>query len=224
VSNKSLFAHAREYAEFQARESVRAGANTPAVRGSDWRLATVTAVATDGTVTVDGITVRRMDTYQGPAAGDVIVLTRSSSGNWLALGRLSTGTDGAWTKPTLATGFIHDGNGNGDVRYRVTVIAGTPHMQWRGGITIVYSANSIQNSGDFLATALPAALRPAGTRSLTAACSAGGSSSLSLKVDARTDGQMRIVGTTTSTSDTHTTPIIRPGWVSLNGLQYPLDA
>ncbi|MEV4783969.1 hypothetical protein AB0K53_00695 [Streptomyces tuirus] len=214
----------RDLAWALKQQARRTGERSPKVRGSDWRMATVTAVAADGTITADGVTARRMESYQSPTVGDLIVMAQSSSGSWIAHGRLSAGIDSAWTKPTLATGFTHDGNSNGDVRYRVTVIAGTPHMQWRGGITIVYSASSIQNSGDFLATPLPAALRPAGTRSLTAACSATGSSSLSLKVDARTDGQMRIVGTTTSTSDTYSTPIIRPGWVSLNGLQYPLDA
>jgi hypothetical protein len=126
-------------------------------------------------------------------------------------------------KPSLVTGFDHNGNSNGDVMYRLVVIGGTRMMQWRGGITITYASNSIQNSGDILATPLATALRPTGTRSMAAACSAAGSSSLALKVDARTDGQIRIVGTTTSTSDTYSTPIIRPGWVSLTGLQYSLD-
>jgi hypothetical protein len=213
----------RDLASALKQQAKRAGEKAPSVRGSDWRLATVAAVAADGTVTADGITVRRMDTYQGPAVGDVVVLTRSSSGNWLVQGRLSTGVDGAWTKVTLATGFGHDGNSNGDVRYRVIVLAGTVFMQWRGGVNITYASNAIQNSGDILATPLPAALRPAGTRSVAAACSAVGSSSLALKIDARTDGQIRIVGTTSSTTDTYSNPIIRPSWVAITGMQYPLD-
>jgi hypothetical protein len=31
-----------------------------------------------------------------------------------------------------------------------------------------------------------------------------------------------VVGTTTATSDTYSTPVIRPPWVSLNGLRYAL--
>jgi len=220
---KSSHASHRDLAWALKQQARRTGERAPSVRGSDWRLATVTAVATDGTVTADDIKARRMEGYQTATVGDVVVLSRSSSGNWLAEGRLSTGADTAWVKPTLATGFAHDGNSNGDVRYRVVVIFGTVYLQWRGGITITYASNSIQNSGDILATPLAAALRPTGTRSMAAACSAAGSSSLSLKVDARTDGQIRIVGTTTSTSDTYSTPIIRPGWVSLTGLQYTLD-
>ncbi|MFF9175989.1 hypothetical protein [Streptomyces sp. NPDC014793] len=214
----------RDLAWALKQQAARTGQKTPAVRGSDWRLATVTTVNTDGTVIADGITARRMESYQSAAVGDVIVLSRSSSGNWVAWGRMASGSDAGWVKPALATGFAHDGNTNGDVRYRPILIGGTLFLQWRGGVGITYASNAIQNSGDILATPLPAALRPPSTRTVTAACSAGGSSSLSLKVDGRPDGQLRIVGTTTATTDTYSTPIIRPGWVSLNGLQYPLDA
>lgn len=205
------------------QQAKRTGEQSPSVRGSDWRLATVTAVNADGTVTADGLTYRRMETYQTPTVGDVIAVTQSSNGNLLAWGRTSNGTDTAWVKPTLATGFTHDGNTNGDVMYRLAIIAGTRYMQWRGGLGITYASNAIQNAGDCLAAALPAALRPPSTRSLTAACSAATSSSLSLKIDGRPDGQLRVIGTTTSTSDTYATPIIRPPWVSLNGLQYTID-
>ncbi|MGW5426891.1 hypothetical protein ACWET9_06640 [Streptomyces sp. NPDC004059] len=220
---KSAHSVHRDLAWALKQQAQRAGERAPSVRGSDWRLATVTAVNSGGTITADGITARRMETYQLAAVGDVVVLSQSSSGNWIAHGRLSAGVDAGWVKPALVTGFDHNGNSNGDVQYRVVVTAGTVYMQWRGGVTITYASNSIQNNGDILATPLPAALRPTGTRSMAAACSAAGSSSLALKVDARTDGQLRIVGTTTNTSDTYNTPIIRPGWVSLTGLQYTLD-
>lgn len=212
----------RKLADALQQQAVSAGATATSVRGADWRLATVTAIGA-GTVTADSIVCRRQETYQLPSAGDLIVISQSSSGNWIASGRLATAADQAWTQPTLATGFTHDGNSNGNVMYRQLVIGGTRIMQWRGGLGITYSGNAIQNSGDSLASALPAALRPASLRSLPAACSASNSSSLSLKIDARTDGQLRVVGTTTSTTDAYATPIIRPPWVSLNGLQYSLD-
>lgn len=220
---KSSHATTRDLAYALAQRAKRAGEQAPTVRGGDWRLATVSAVAADGTVTADGLKVRRMETYQNPLVGDVVVVGQSSSGNWITYGRLSAGTETAWVKPTLATGFTHDGNTNGDVMYRLAIIAGTRFMQWRGGLGITYASNAIQNSGDFLSAAVAAALRPPSTRSLTAACSASTSSSLSLKIDARPDGQMRVIGTTTSTTDAYTTPIIRPPWVSLNGLQYTID-
>lgn len=73
------------------RQAQRAGTQTPAVRGSDWRLATVTAVNGDGTVEVDGsFDVRCLASYATPAVDDVIVISQSSSGNWIALGPLAT--------------------------------------------------------------------------------------------------------------------------------------
>jgi hypothetical protein len=220
---KSSHATHRDLAWALKQQAKRTGEQAPSVRGSDWWTATVATVGTDGTVTADGLKYRRMETYQAPTVGDIIAVTQSSNGNLLAWGRTSSGTDTAWVKPTLATGFTHDGNTNGDVMYRLAIIAGTRFLQWRGGLGITYASNSIQNSGDCLAAAIPAALRPPSTRSLTAACSAATSSTLSLKIDARPDGQLRVVGTTTSTSDAYATPIIRPPWVSLNGLQYTID-
>lgn len=75
------------------RQAQRAGEQTPAVRGADWRLATVTAVNGDGTVEIDGIAdfdVRCLASYTTPAEDDVIVISQSSSGNWIALGPLAT--------------------------------------------------------------------------------------------------------------------------------------
>lgn len=79
----------RDLADALKRQSVRAGAEAPAVRGADWRLATVTTVGTDGTVTAGGIKARRLKSYTTPAVGDVIVISQSSSGNWIALGPLA---------------------------------------------------------------------------------------------------------------------------------------
>ncbi|MFD5795591.1 hypothetical protein ACFWIO_19035 [Streptomyces diastatochromogenes] len=129
----------------------------------------------------------------------------------------------SWTQPTLATGFTHDGNSNGNVQYRLVTIQGTNFVEWRGGIGITYASNAIQNSGNFLASALGVSFRPPSTRSMTGACSASSSSSLSLKIDFKTDGTTSIVGTTTSTSDTYANPIIRPPWVSLNGIRYAVS-
>jgi hypothetical protein len=128
-----------------------------------------------------------------------------------------------WTQPTLATGFTHDGNSNGNVQYRLVTIQGTSYMEWRGGLGITYASNAIQNSGNFLNAALGVSFRPPSTRSMTGACSASSSSSLSLKIDFRTDGTTSIVGTTTSTTDTYSNPIIRPPWVSLNGIRYAVS-
>ncbi|MFF8829339.1 hypothetical protein [Streptomyces sp. NPDC015131] len=74
------------------QQAVNASVSTPAVRGADWRMATVATIAADGTVTTsDGIPVRRMETYVSPIVGDLIYITQSGAGDWLAWGRSSTG-------------------------------------------------------------------------------------------------------------------------------------
>lgn len=219
---KSSHASTRDLAWAVKQSAKRTGERSPSVRGADWRTATVTATGT-GTITADGLTIRCLETYVGPQIGDVAVIAQSSNGNWHASGRLAAAATVPWTTATLATGFAHDGNSNGQVQYRTVIVGGTRFMEWRGGIGITYASNAIQNGGDTLTAALPASLRPASLRSMVGACSATTSSSLCLKIDARLEGQLRIVGTTTSTSDTYATPIIRPPWVSLNGLRYPLD-
>lgn len=71
----------------------RTGEQVPSVRGADWRLATVSAVPGDGTLTADGVTCRCLNSYAAPKVGDVAVISESSSGNWIAIDRLaSSGT------------------------------------------------------------------------------------------------------------------------------------
>jgi hypothetical protein len=82
----------RDLAWALKQQALRAGEGSPAVRGADWRLATVTGVNGDGTIAVDGIpAVRCLDTYVHPTVGDIVLITQSSSGNWAAWGRTSTG-------------------------------------------------------------------------------------------------------------------------------------
>lgn len=107
---KSGHATNRELAASLKRQAARTGAATPAVRGADWRLATVTALGA-GTVTADGIPVRCMESYSLPAVGDVIEVSQSSSGNWITHGRLA-GYQSTWTALTLAAGYINPGHGH----------------------------------------------------------------------------------------------------------------
>lgn len=87
---KSRHSAHRDLAWAMKQQAKRAGEQAPSVRGSDWRLATVTAVNADGTIIADGITARRMEAYRNAVVGDVAVLDQSSSGNWIAHGRLAT--------------------------------------------------------------------------------------------------------------------------------------
>lgn len=110
-----------------------------------------------------------------------------------------------WTTVNLASGYSHDGNAHGPVKYRRIVIAGVPHVQWRGGVG--WSANNPPADGYPIAAALPANCRPARHVSLVAA--AGGTS---VNVDFQRTGQVRIIGASG----------VR--WLSFMGLQYPLDS
>ncbi|MFF7329635.1 hypothetical protein [Streptomyces sp. NPDC008150] len=100
-----MTAHAvhRDLAWALKKQAQRAGEQAPSVRGADWRLATVTTVGTDGTVTADGIIVRRLETYPFPLVGDVIVISQSSAGNWVTLGRLAGGNAITDFTPTVGS-------------------------------------------------------------------------------------------------------------------------
>lgn len=117
-----------------------------------------------------------------------------------------------WITPGLASGYTGDGNGNGPVQYRVINSLGSLKVEWRGGLNLTYPGSSLANGGDFLASPLPSDATPTSRRSLTAACSATTSTSLSLKVDFNINSIPQIVGTNTTT--------IQPIWVSLNDLSY----
>ncbi|AJT67449.1 hypothetical protein T261_5833 [Streptomyces lydicus] len=117
-----------------------------------------------------------------------------------------------WTKVSLASGYGHNGNSNGDVRYRVIDLIGSRFVQWRGGMNLSYRGGVPVREGKFLTGALPAAARPSSLRTLPAACSAADSTILSLKLDFLADGTAVVV------SDTGDTP----PWVSFHGVMYPL--
>lgn len=73
------------------RRAVQAALSEPSVVGGDWRQAVVDTVQASTVTTTDGLVARRMDTYVGAAAGDLIAVALASSGSWLAWGRLSDG-------------------------------------------------------------------------------------------------------------------------------------
>ncbi|GAP46859.1 hypothetical protein [Streptomyces azureus] len=200
MSDKSLFAHAREYADFQATEAVRAGANSPAVRGSDWRLATVTAVNPNGTVDADGIDdIRCIDTYTLPAVGDVIRIDQSSSGNWLAMGTLATVS--GWTTLALAAGYTNPGHG-----YTASWMREGRRIWMRGRIG---PTSGTIPDGDTLAT-IPTAIRPGVAVAWAVARDAGAMPAV-CRLEITAAGALRTFQSTNL-----------PTWVSLDGLSYTI--
>lgn len=146
------------------------------------------------------------------------LLTMYDGAAWVVIAAGSS----TWSTVSMASGYAHNGNTNGNVQYRVVNLFGEISVMLQGGLDLssayTGSPSNIVNGGICNSVALPAAARPGGLRSVVAACSQVNSFSNSLKIDAQPDGYLRIVGTTPSNA----TNRIQPTWVSLNGLFYSL--
>ncbi|GHH57881.1 hypothetical protein [Streptomyces candidus] len=125
-----------------------------------------------------------------------------------------------WSTISMASGYAHNGNDNGNAQYRIVNLAGELSVMLQGGINVPYSGSpaTIGNGGILNSVALPSAARPGSLRTVAAACSQVTSTSNTVKLDAQSDGYLRIVGTTPSNATNRVTP----PWVSLNGLFYSL--
>lgn len=127
-------------------------------------------VSGDTTVAVSAV--RFVDSYS-PAVGDVALLGRQGNDIW-ALGKIasdgSLGTGGGtgWTQATLASGFSHNGDSQGDVEYRKVWDNGSWKMQWRGA--------AARSSGTTIVTALATDLRPGVKRNIAVSRGFGGGS------------------------------------------------
>jgi len=208
---KSSHATTKDLAWAMAQRAKRAGERAPTVRGSNWRLATVTAVGADGTVTADGLIYRRMETYQAPAVGDVIVVSQSSSGNLIAHGRMS-GTSapvGAWTAIPLASGFTTTHTVFGPAQYRIVTAYGGTRVELRGSVDCTSSVTA-QTS---FSTALPAAARPSSVRTWVGRRNYSVDTKGVAVMEIQTSGVMSVFG---SASPSQT------DWFALDGCYYDL--
>ncbi|SDJ74395.1 hypothetical protein [Streptomyces indicus] len=161
------------------------------------------------TTAVGGITPYSVGgAYRGQYRDTGTGLQRFTGTTWSGLAAEIIG----WTKASLASGYGHNGNSNGDVRYRVIDLLGTRFVQWRGGMNVSYSRGAPRGEGKFLRSVLPSTARPTGLRTVPVACSASNSTILALKADFHTNGTAVLL------SD----PGDAPPWVSLNGVMYAL--
>jgi hypothetical protein len=193
-------------------QAKRTGEESPSVRGADWRLATVTAVNTDGTVEVDSaMDVRRMDAYQAPTVGDVVVISQSSSGNWVAFGRTAGATDptGAWTTIPLASGFTSTHTVFGPAQYRIVTAYGSTRVELRGSVDC---ASSVTTQTNF-STELPTAARPTVTRTWVGRRNYSVDTKGIIPMEISTGGVMNVFG---SASPSQT------DWFALDGCHYYL--
>jgi len=129
----------------------RTGERTPSVRGSNWRLATVTVVGSDGTITADGIICRRLESYAMPLVGDLIRIDQDSSGNWLALGRTDSGSGTAWQSytPAWTASTTNPTLGNGTLVGRYCLL---PNRTCIATIRLVIGSTTNIGSGTYLFT------------------------------------------------------------------------
>lgn len=193
----------RDLKEAMRRQAQRVGEETPAVRGSDWRLAVVTTVNGDGTVAADGIpSIRCMESYVLPTVGDVIVIDQNSAGNWLAWGRTAT-TGQGWTNLTLAAGYTNPGHG-----YTASYLREGRRIWLRGRIGP--TSGTIPN-GDTLLT-LPGAILPADSPSVAWAVTRDASVfPATIRLEITDAGVIR----TYQSADL-------PTWVALDGISYTI--
>ncbi|MFJ4785164.1 hypothetical protein [Streptomyces sp. NPDC088794] len=211
TSRPALAVH-RDLSAALKSQAKRTGEQSPSVRGSDWRLATVTAVNTNGTVDADGIpAIRRMDTYQAPAVDDVIVISQSSSGNWIAEGRTASATDpvGAWTAIPLASGFTSTHTVFGPAQYRIVTAHGSRRVELRGSVDCTSSVTAQTN----FSTALPTAARPSVARSWVGRRNYSANTNGVIAMEITTGGVMNVFG---SASPSQT------DWFALDGCHYEL--
>lgn len=194
------------FADAVLAEANRQAAADPAVRRADFRYDVVTAVNTDGTVSVGDVRARRYTAYTAPAVGDQVVLLQSGNRNWIALGRLAPATDtGTWTTLTLAAGFAHPGHGYlpGWMKEGKRV-----WLRGRAGVT----SGSITN-GATIAT-LPTNIRPAGNLEFGWAAPRGQISTAPsvTRAEIAPGGILRIYEA-----------FNLPAWISLDGVTYLTD-
>ena len=201
----------RDLAWALKQQAKRAGEQTPAVRGSDWRLATVTTVNADGTIVADGITARRAETYHAPAVNDIIVISQSSNGNLLAEGRLAgaTAPNGTWTSIPLASGFTSTHTVFGPAQYRIVTAYGGTRVELRGSVDCTSSVTT-QTS---FSTALPTAARPSVQRTWVGRRNYSVDTKGVVPMEISTGGVMSVFG---SASPSQT------DWFALDGCHYDL--
>ena len=139
----------RDLAAALKDQAVRAGERATNGRGSDWRLATVTAVNADGTIDADGIPgIRRAESYRNALVGDLIRIDQASSGDLLALGRTLSVADPPWVAytPTWTAPTTNPVLGNGTITGRYALIGKTCHV----AIRLVTGSTTTYGTGNYL--------------------------------------------------------------------------
>lgn len=162
------------------------------------------------TVMVFPSAVVRGGTISKPAAGmvtwlaDVGRLEVFDGSAWVAFGY---GTN-AWRNVPLSSGWTNNGNDQGNFQYRVVNLFGEATIMFRGGIARPSYPGTIPEWFQLNSTPLAEAYRPSTLRTIVVPVSNVGSTRLTMKLDIRTDGYLRLYGVNS---------IDKPAWVGFNG-------
>ncbi|MFJ4418298.1 hypothetical protein [Streptomyces sp. NPDC088925] len=149
-------------------------------------------------------------TITSPQAGqlawlqDVKLLTLYDGSAWTVV---AAGTQ-SWTTISLASGWTHDGNNNGNMQYRIVNLFGQPTIMLRGAISRASYPSTVPTSFIITSTPLPPAARTTTKRTILVPCSDTASDRIALKMDLQVDGHISIWGTNAS---------VKPPWVGFNG-------
>lgn len=202
----------RDLAWALKQQAKRAGEQSTSVRGADWRLAVVTDVPGDGTVTADDIPeIRCLETYLAPQIGDLIVITQSSSGSWITPGRTASSTAPAigWTAIPLLSGFTTPHTIFGPAQYRVITVAGTVRVELRGSVTCTTPVTT-QTA---FSSALPTIARPEYARTMACRRQVSSDTKGVTAIEVSTGGVLQIHGLTAPNSTT---------WFAMDGCYYDI--
>lgn len=124
-----------------------------------------------------------------------------------------------WTKPTLITGYTHDGNNEGDAMYTTYMFRGTRYVEWQGGFDVDSTGSegsfAVPNSGTFFTFTNPD-LIPSDRRTVVCAKNLYSTANFvnnSVKIDFNTSGNCTLVAGVN----------FQTNWVSLNGVRYVVN-
>lgn len=130
-----------------------------------------------------------------------------------------TEEDLVWTKPTLVTGYAHDGNNEGDAMYTTYMFRGTRYVEWQGGLDVDATGSegsfAVPNSGTFF-TFTNTDLIPSDRRTVICAKNLYSTANFvnnSVKIDFNTNGTCTLVAGVN----------FQTNWVSLNGVRYVIN-
>jgi len=118
-----------------------------------------------------------------------------------------------WRSVSLASGYTHNGNSQGNVQWTTYVIGGQRWVEWRGGMNVNQSGSAgswVMPSGGTFETITDDIAIPPVKRVVDTAQNYFGGTTPSIKIDFNPDGECNLIGSAA----------VETLWVSLNNVRY----